>query len=50
MDNVQKYNILINVSSLETFSSYFCNLNPGQPITLLQLKLVGILMINCFLI
>jgi hypothetical protein len=27
----------------------FLNLNPGQPRTLLQLKLVGILMINLFL-
>jgi hypothetical protein len=28
---------------------YICNLNPGQLRTLLQLKLVGILMINLFL-
>jgi hypothetical protein len=28
---------------------FFFNLNPGQPRTLLQLKLVGILTINLFL-
>jgi hypothetical protein len=28
--------------------AFFFNLNPGQPITLLQLKLVGILTINLF--
>jgi hypothetical protein len=41
--------------NLETVHLQFCvhifflNLNPGQPRTLLQLKRVGILMINLFL-